>query len=729
MSSHHLTRFVATAFLAIALASSILLAPPAQAATLPIRWQVVDASVPSTERPPIIAGQRSLWCGEYNSSWVKVVGYPNCEYQILYLDTGSHAADYSLTLTMNCSTERDYDYLYLIGGGGSSVDPIGNDASIFDQAARTGSSGAARRLVAWTGSIRNDVPGAGSIDTRSFPVTIAGTDMHADYWRLSPEDVRTTIQISAAHRALYFVFESDLLFSPEDGLWPLGNGVVFDDVQVSDGGVLFDEQLPSGVVDAYGGNVLVGTSATPLVSGRTADRPLTLAVTPASPVTVGEGGTLTLVVVASDADCFDVVTSFTSDLSALPAGSDAAFTLTPVPNPSPYRTGRLVWHPAAGDAGSYPVTFTAVGNTTATTTVIINVLRVGTVAGTVLGLPCGGSTTPVPLRGVTVDAFAVGNGFLAGTAVTDASGAYSIPLLAEGNYTISLVTPLGYDNAGAEQYATVTASQTTTTNLTLTCVPADGRPMSAGFWKHQVGVARGGNGNAEIDAATLCDELDLVRQHFNDNALNQVVVYNPPQFTTCAGKLYYAEQVLNLGGSPAPIDKAKQQLLALLLNVAANYIGLTDVISKDGATVSQAITYCDGIIDNPSADRTLASSIAEKINSGQKVNAGVIPLGTAQISYRRSLALRTFRVTPNPGPGARLFEFTMGERGTVRLRLFDVRGRLVRSLSNSALEEGEHRVRWDGTNDGQVPVGNGIYFARLDTPGGSKTLKVIRLDR
>lgn len=186
---------------------------------------------------------------------------------------------------------------------------------------------------------------------------------------------------------------------------------------------------------------------------------------------------------------------------------------------------------------------------------------------------------------------------------------------------------------------------------------------------------------------------------------------------------------INLNGPPAPVDRAKQQLLALLLNVAANNLTLTNVISKDGATVSQAITFCDQIIDNPGGDHTLAIGILDKINSGQQVNAGLIPLTTEQIAYRGAMALRTFRVTPNPGPGARSFQFAMGRSGSVRLSVFDVSGRLVTKLVDGVMEAGEHSIAWRGTAERGSRIGNGVYFARLETDAGSKSLKVVQLPR
>jgi hypothetical protein len=68
---------------------------------------------------------------------------------------------------------------------------------------------------------------------------------------------------------------------------------------------------------------------------------------------VDEGGLLSLVVSAADADG-DAILSLSADLSRLPAGNDAAFTSGP-----DHTSGVLTWHPTFADAGSHLVTFTA----------------------------------------------------------------------------------------------------------------------------------------------------------------------------------------------------------------------------------------------------------------------------------------------------------------------------------------------------------------------------------
>ena len=48
-----------------------------------------------------------------------------------------------------------------------------------------------------------------------------------------------------------------------------------------------------------------------------------------------------------------------------------------------------------------------------------------------------------------------------------------------------------------------------------------------------------------------------------------------------------------------------------------------------------------------------------------------------------------------------------------RVRVFDVSGRLVRTLADREFGAGEHAVTWDGTDDGGRQVARGVYFTRV----------------
>ena len=65
--------------------------------------------------------------------------------------------------------------------------------------------------------------------------------------------------------------------------------------------------------------------------------------------------------------------------------------------------------------------------------------------------------------------------------------------------------------------------------------------------------------------------------------------------------------------------------------------------------------------------------------------------------------------------------------GMVRLSIFDVSGRLVRTLVDERQSEGVRSVIWNGTNDRGAPVASGIYFYRMQAPGFAETRKMVLL--
>jgi hypothetical protein len=58
--------------------------------------------------------------------------------------------------------------------------------------------------------------------------------------------------------------------------------------------------------------------------------------------------------------------------------------------------------------------------------------------------------------------------------------------------------------------------------------------------------------------------------------------------------------------------------------------------------------------------------------------------------------------------------------GRVRIRLYDVSGRLVRTLADRVVPPGEHEARWDGRDDAGNSAKHGVYFARIDFADGTR---------
>jgi hypothetical protein len=81
-------------------------------------------------------------------------------------------------------------------------------------------------------------------------------------------------------------------------------------------------------------------------------------------------------------------------------------------------------------------------------------------------------------------------------------------------------------------------------------------------------------------------------------------------------------------------------------------------------------------------------------------------------------------VSPNPSSGALTIAYRLGTAAPARLSLYDVSGRLVRSLLDRPVTAGTHQEVFDGCDGRGNPVPSGIYFLRLETAGTVQAKRV-----
>ena len=104
------------------------------------------------------------------------------------------------------------------------------------------------------------------------------------------------------------------------------------------------------------------------------------------------------------------------------------------------------------------------------------------------------------------------------------------------------------------------------------------------------------------------------------------------------------------------------------------------------------------------------------------------PLGSAGAggeSVPRALAF--FAPRPNPLAHSTRFAFDLPETRTVRLALFDLAGRRVTTLAEGWLDPGHHERTWEARDEAGVRVPAGLYFARFETRGYTRTTRLIVL--
>ena len=348
----------------------------------------------------------------------------------------------------------------------------------------------------------------------------------------------------------------------------------------------------------------------------------------------------------------------------------------------------------------------------------------GSIAGTVVTV-CGGNTGPAD--GVTVDLFTVDNVMLASTA-TDINGQYSFTGLALGDYKITIVTPAGFTADLETKTATVSMGSPTVVNFQLTCLPITPDARTIGYWKHQVNSYLSGKGKAQESLENMLYWTDEIAAHFNNNLLNPVKMI---EIDPATDRLIALDRLLTVNKDGTMLERAKQQALALLLNVVSLKLSQAYVISPDGANVSQAITYVNQLImDKVLTNDESAKDIADYINNGRVVPAGWIPTSTPVIYYerdRKGAIVYLGKGYPNPFTSTASIAFALKGEALVPvdLKVFDVSGRVVKTLINDALEPGQHMVSWNGMGENGAKVSSGIYFYELRTPTSSATGKLV----
>ncbi len=80
---------------------------------------------------------------------------------------------------------------------------------------------------------------------------------------------------------------------------------------------------------------------------------------------------------------------------------------------------------------------------------------------------------------------------------------------------------------------------------------------------------------------------------------------------------------------------------------------------------------------------------------------------------------------PNPFAGRTTLRYALPSASDVSLQVFDLGGRLVRTLVHAAQPAGSYVIDWDGRDDASRPLPSGVYLTQLKAGAAAATHKVI----
>jgi hypothetical protein len=84
-----------------------------------------------------------------------------------------------------------------------------------------------------------------------------------------------------------------------------------------------------------------------------------------------------------------------------------------------------------------------------------------------------------------------------------------------------------------------------------------------------------------------------------------------------------------------------------------------------------------------------------------------------------------YQNVPNPFNPSTRIDFTLDAAGPVSLRIYDISGRLVRTLVDGVRPAKSYTEEWNGWDELGNEVASGVYFVRLTAGSGTLTRKAV----
>ena len=109
------------------------------------------------------------------------------------------------------------------------------------------------------------------------------------------------------------------------------------------------------------------------------------------------------------------------------------------------------------------------------------------------------------------------------------------------------------------------------------------------------------------------------------------------------------------------------------------------------------------------------------------VTGGLAALDEAPEKGDLPLAFKLQQNAPNPFNPITAIKFDLPRKSPVTLRIYDQRGRLVRTLVNEVMAPGSQSVLWNGLDDAGRPATSGVYLYLIEADGFRDSRKMTLL--
>ena len=141
---------------------------------------------------------------------------------------------------------------------------------------------------------------------------------------------------------------------------------------------------------------------------------------------------------------------------------------------------------------------------------------------------------------------------------------------------------------------------------------------------------------------------------------------------------------------------------------------VTVSIAAGDSTICGALAWTSGV-----GSDIIQLKLVDLFNASNNILVNINFLTQYDLSidheYPNTNTIKILSCFPNPFNPSILLEYKIGKRNYVRLDVYNVLGKKVKSLVEEVQEAGNYYAKWDGNNRFNKPLPSGAYFLRIQS--------------
>ena len=116
-----------------------------------------------------------------------------------------------------------------------------------------------------------------------------------------------------------------------------------------------------------------------------------------------------------------------------------------------------------------------------------------------------------------------------------------------------------------------------------------------------------------------------------------------------------------------------------------------------------------------------------EFTSDMIIGDGFNSFGLSRVKIPAPVEYNLSDAYPNPFNPSTTFSFSVPVEGNISLNIYDMSGRLIRSLVDGMLDQGYHNMVWNGLDNNGQAVSSGLYIYSLQGDDVSITKKMVMM--